>query len=65
MSWISSKLLCHIELIAKSSKVQVVNIEDKKDLAKYLQKNLINDEIVIGLGAGSISKWMYNLKGAV
>ncbi len=53
------------KLIAKSSKVQVINVENEKDLQKYLQKNLINDEIVIGLGAGSISKWMYNLKGAV
>ena len=53
------------KLIAKSSKVQVINIENEKDLQKYLQKNLINDEIVIGLGAGSISKWMYNLKGIV
>ena len=31
-------------------------------LTKYLRKNLIKDEIVIGMGAGSISKWMYNLK---
>ena len=53
------------KLIANSSKVQVINIEDEKDLRKYLQKNLINDEIVVGMGAGSISKWMYNLKSAI
>ena len=25
--------------------------------------NLMNNEIVIGMGAGSISQWMRNLKG--
>ena len=53
------------KLIAKFSKVQVINIENETDLKKYLKKNLINNEIVIGMGAGSISKWMYSLKGAV
>ena len=50
------------KLISKSSKTQVVIIKDELDLTKYLKKNLINDEIVIGMGAGSISKWMYGLK---
>ena len=27
-----------------------------------LKKNLINDEIIIGMGAGIISKWMRELK---
>ena len=53
------------KLIGKFSKVQVVNIEDEKDLKIYLQRNLINDEIVIGMGAGSISKWIYNLKNII
>ncbi len=50
------------KLIAKFSKVQVVNIEDETDLKNYLKKNLINNEIIVGMGAGSISKWMHNLK---
>ena len=50
------------KLISKFSKVQVIIIEDELDIANYLRKNLINDEIVIGMGAGSISKWMHNLK---
>ena len=50
------------QLISKSSKTQVILIENENDLGKYFKKNLINDEIVIGMGAGSISKWMYNLK---
>jgi len=29
---------------------------------RYLKKNLICDEIIIGMGAGSISKWMRELK---
>ncbi|RPG95948.1 MAG: UDP-N-acetylmuramate--L-alanine ligase [Candidatus Pelagibacter sp. TMED165] len=48
--------------IAKNSKVQVVNIKNEIDIKKYLKKNLISDEIIIGMGAGSISQWMRNLK---
>jgi len=50
------------QLILKFSKTQVILIESENDLSKYLKKNLISDEVVIGMGAGSISKWMYNLK---
>ena len=50
------------QLISKFSKTQVILIESEIDLSKYLRKNLIKNEIVIGMGAGSISKWMYNLK---
>jgi len=50
------------KLISKLSKVQVITIKSEFDLTKYFRKNLINDEVVIGMGAGSISKWMYNLK---
>ena len=50
------------QLISKSSKVQVIIIQGELDLIKYFRKNLIKDEVVIGMGAGSISKWMYNLK---
>tara|TARA_B110000967_G_scaffold203919_1_gene245435 strand:- start:144 stop:1550 length:1407 start_codon:yes stop_codon:yes gene_type:complete len=44
------------------SKTQVIIIKDELDILKYFKKNLIDDEIVLGMGAGSISKWMYNLK---
>ena len=50
------------QLISKFSKTQVILIANENDLTKYFRKNLIKDEIVIGMGAGSISKWMYNLK---
>ena len=50
------------KLISKFSKTQVILIKCENDLTKYFRKNLIKDEIIIGMGAGSISKWMHNLK---
>ena len=50
------------KLISRSSKVQVVIVKDEQDILRYFKKNLTNDEIVLGMGAGSISTWMYNLK---
>ncbi len=35
---------------------------NKCKLSKYLKKNLISNEIIIGMGAGSISKWISGLK---
>ena len=40
------------------SKVQVINIENKKDLNNYFKKNLMSNEIVVCMGAGSISNWI-------
>ena len=50
------------KLISKNSRVQVINIKDEIDIKNFLKKNLISDEIIIGMGAGSISKWMRDLK---
>ncbi len=50
------------DLISKNSKVQVVLVKSQKELNKFFRKNLINDEIIIGMGAGSISQWMKELK---
>ena len=50
------------KLISRFSKVQVIIVNDELDITKYLIKSLLNDEVVVGMGAGSISKWMYNLK---
>ena len=49
-------------LISKNSKVQVILVNSQKELANYFKKNLINDEIIIGMGAGLISQWMRGLK---
>ena len=49
-------------LIAKNSKTQVIIVRNQIELNKYLKKNLISNEIIIGMGAGLISKWMNELK---
>jgi UDP-N-acetylmuramate--alanine ligase len=49
-------------LIAKNSNTQVIIIKNEKELHQFLKKNLFTDEIVIGMGAGIISKWMKELK---
>ena len=46
------------ELIAKKSKTQVINIENKNELKNFIRKNLFGDEVVICMGAGSISSWI-------
>ncbi len=53
------------DLIAENSNVQVVQVKDKTDLLRFFKKNLINNEIVVGMGAGSISKWIYDLESAI
>ena len=45
-------------LISKKSKIQVINIKDKNELSNYFKKNLLTDEMVICMGAGSISNWI-------
>ena len=46
------------ELISKKSDIQVINIKNKIDLKKYFKSNLHEDEMVICMGAGSISNWI-------
>ncbi len=50
------------KLITINSKTRVVLVKNENDLANFLKKNLIKDEIVIGMGAGSISSWMRGLE---
>ena len=50
------------KLISKNSKTQVVLVKNQKELSNYFKKNLVSDEIIIGMGAGSISQWMRELK---
>ena len=38
------------------------NLIINENLSKYFKKNLLDDEIIIGMGAGSISKWVRELK---
>ena len=46
------------KLIAKKSITQVVNIKNQDDLKNFIKKNLFDNEMVICLGAGSISSWI-------
>ena len=52
-------------LISKLSKTEVILINNQIQLGKFLKKNLIKNEIVIGMGAGIISKWMNDLKNLI
>ena len=53
------------KLIAKNSDVQVVIVKNQKELLNFFKKNLISNEIIIGMGAGNISKWMRGLKAGL
>ena len=37
-------------------------VKNQIELTKFLKRNLISDEIIIGMGAGAISRWMSELK---
>ena len=49
-------------LIGKNSNTQVIIVKNEIELRNFLKKNLISDEIIIGMGAGLISKWILELK---
>ena len=49
------------EQIAKKSKLQVFLVNNQYELAKFLKHFLNSENIVIGMGAGSISGWIKEL----
>ena len=49
-------------MIANKSNTQVILVKNEIELSKYFKKNLISDEIIIGMGAGVVSKWITKLK---
>ena len=49
------------EQISKKSKVQVFLVNNQYELAKFLKQYLKPENIVIGMGAGSISNWIKEL----
>ena len=55
-------LIKFAKLIAQNSKTQVIIVKNEMELCKYFKKNLISNEIIIGMGAGIISKWITRLK---
>ena len=50
------------KMISLNSSVEVIIIKNEKDFKNFFKKNLIRNEIIIGMGAGSISHWMRDLK---
>ncbi len=50
------------KLIGKNSNTQVILVKNEIELNNYFKKNLISNEIIIGMGAGKISKWITGLK---
>ena len=46
------------KLISRKSKIQVINIQNQKELKIYFEKNLLENEMIICMGAGSISNWI-------
>ena len=50
------------KLISKKSKTQVVNINNQKDLKNFFNKNLLNDEMIVCMGAGSITNWIREIE---
>ena len=53
------------KLIIKNSKVKLINIENEVILRKFLKQTAYGQKIYIGMGAGSISSWMKNLKNNI
>ena len=52
--------ICKIDI--KKFKYTSCTCKNQKELSNFVKKNLISDEIVIGMGAGSISQWMRELE---
>ena len=50
------------KLIIKNSNVRLIQVEDELQLQKFIKQNVFGEKIYIGMGAGSISNWMKNLK---
>ena len=47
--------------IIKNSEKNVIIVKSAKDIELFLKNNLKANEIVIGMGAGTISSWMKNI----
>ena len=58
-------LIRFANLISKNSNTQTIIVNNELELNKYFKKNLISDEIIIGMGAGNISKWIAGLKSTL
>jgi len=50
------------KLIIKNSKVRLIQLDDELQLKRFVKQYAFGEKIFIGMGAGSISNWMKNLK---
>ena len=50
------------KLIIKNSNVKLIQVDHELQLRKFIKQNVFGNKIYIGMGAGSISNWMKNLK---
>ena len=50
------------KLIIKNSKVNLIKVQNEKDLEKLIRQTGYGEKIYIGMGAGTISGWMKNLR---
>ncbi len=51
--------------IIKNSNVSLIMINNERDLQRYAKNNIYGKNIVIGMGAGTISSWMRNLPNTI
>ena len=58
-------MISFAKLISKNSNTQVIVIKSERELSNFFKKNLNSDEIIIGMGAGLISKWITGLKFSI
>ena len=52
-------------LIVKNSNVKLIYVKNEQQLKKLLKQTAYGEKIYIGMGAGSISNWMRNLKNNI
>ena len=51
--------------LKKKSNVELFIVKDKMNLAKFVKQNIRGNNIVIGMGAGSISNWIRDLPNLI
>src|SRR5210317_50588 len=49
------------KLLIKNSRVKLIMIENKFELAKFLKNSMYGKKLIVGMGAGSISSWIRDL----
>ena len=50
------------KLIIKKSNVTLIIIKNENDLINFVKSNIFGENIVVGMGAGTISSWMRDLQ---